>query len=396
MIPVPPQYIRAFVLISSLFLLWGVANSMLEVLNKHFQEHLHVSIRESNLVQFCGYFAYFIMGLPAGYFMKKFGYKNGILLGLAMYAFGAFLFYPATIAGQFVYFLLAILTMGCGIAVIETAANPYVTVLGDRETGAQRVNIAQIMNGVGIIIGPLMGGLMVFEKGAGLEAVQTPYICIGLAVLAVAVLIYRTPLPEIEEEKSADNSLVGTKKLTDFSFWGAVAAQFFNCGGMVCVWAAFINYCVETEGIDKQAASFMFSASMVLFLSGRFVGTALMSRVAPSRMLFVFALGCVFGCGLVFLNSKGISLVGLFVIQFFMSITFPTIFGMGVKDLGDKTKLGSSYIIMAIIGGALMPQLSGYLADLFHSTAYGFIVPAICYLFVAFYAFAYQKSEKIG
>ena len=154
LLPVPPQYMRAFLLVSSLFLLWGIANSMLDVLNKHFQDHLHISTQKSNLVQFCGYFAYFLMGLPAGYFMKKFGYKNGILAGLGLYALGAFMFYPATLAGEFVYFLGAVLTMGCGIAVIETAANPYVTVLGDRETGAQRINFAQILNGVGIIVGP--------------------------------------------------------------------------------------------------------------------------------------------------------------------------------------------------------------------------------------------------
>jgi MFS transporter, FHS family, L-fucose permease len=389
------NYLIPFILITSLFFLWGFAISMLDVLNKHFQEVLKLSKAESAWVQVCTFGAYFVMALPAGYFMKLYGYKKGILAGLILYAGGAFLVYPAGEAQSWTFFLVALFILACGLAFLETAANPYATVLGKPETSEQRLNLAQSFNGLGVITGPLVGGLLVFATEensveSGFDSVQLPYMIVGGVVSLVAILFLRTPMPEIEEtsmvnennEKSAIKPLFENKH-----FVLGVLAQFLNVGAQGCTWGFFINYAVELLTMSDQNASFLLSVSMTIFMVGRFAGTFFMRFIKPSQLLGIYGVAIAFLLFIVSFNLLGqYSIYALMVFFFFQSITFPTIFALGVKDMGKYTKNASSYIIMGIVGGAVFPPLMGYIADE-ASTAFSFVLPAIMFLYIAWYGF---------
>ncbi|MBI5916161.1 MAG: L-fucose:H+ symporter permease [Bacteroidetes bacterium] len=387
------KYLLPFALVTSLFFLWGFAISMLDVLNKHFQEVLNISIAESAWVQVATFGAYFLMALPAGFFMKKFGYKKGIIAGLLLYAGGAFLVYPASEAQSWSFFLVALFILACGLAFLETAANPYATVLGPRENSEQRLNLAQSFNGVGVITGPLVGGLFVFAATShsvadGFRSVQLPYLIVGAVVLLVALLFYFTPMPEVEEETlvADQHTHIGKKLWQHRQFAFAVLAQFLNVGAQCCIWGFFINYTTETLGISNQDASFLQAIGMVIFMAGRFLGTLLMRYVQPHKMLGYYCVSIVALLLVVTGHFGKISVGALMAFYLFQSITFPTIFALGVKDLGKFTKNGSSYIIMGIVGGAVFPPIMGYVADQ-SSMATAFILPTIMFAYIAWYGF---------
>lgn len=396
------NYLIPFILITSLFFLWGFAISMLDVLNKHFQEVLKLSKAESAWVQVCTFGAYFVMALPAGYFMKRFGYKKGILAGLFLYAGGAFLVYPAGEAQSWTFFLVALFILACGLAFLETAANPYATVLGKPETSEQRLNLAQSFNGLGVITGPLVGGLLVFavkesSVESGFDSVQLPYMIVGGIVSLVAVLFLITPMPEIEETKTTDTSQVSTTTKPLFShqhFVLAVIAQFLNVGAQGCTWGFFINYATEVLGISDQNAAYLLSISMTIFMIGRFAGTFFMRYMKANVLLGIYGLAMVAILLIVSFNLLGqFSIYVLMAFFFFQSITFPTIFALGIKDMGSYTKNASSYIIMGIVGGAVFPPVMGYVADEF-STAFSFILPALMFLFIAWYGFKGSQVRR--
>lgn len=390
-----PNYLIPFILVTTLFFLWGFAISMLDVLNKHFQEVLGLSISESAWVQVCTFGAYFVMALPAGYFMKKFGYKKGILAGLGLYAAGAFLVYPAGEVQSWPFFLVALFILACGLAFLETAANPYATVLGTPETSEQRLNLAQSFNGLGVITGPLVGGLLVFAAKevdsveAGFDSVQLPYMIVGALVVLVAILFFFTPMPEIEEEAEQDEAQ-GKASVGLFGhrhFTLAVLAQFLNVGAQGCIWGFFINYATESIQITNQEASYLLSVSMVVFMLGRFAGTFFMKFVKPNVLLGIYGLAIVLLLTVVTFNLLGdFSIYALVAFFFFQSITFPTIFALGVKDMGRFTKQASSYIIMGIVGGAAFPPVMGAIADS-STTAFSFILPVALFAYIAWYGF---------
>jgi MFS transporter, FHS family, L-fucose permease len=397
------KYLFAFILVTSLFFLWGFAYGLLDVLNKHFQEALHITRTRSTLLQAAYFGAYFLIALPAGLFMNKYGYKKGIIGGLLLYAIGAFLFYPAAEQANFNFFLLALFILASGLACLETAANPYVTVLGVPATSESRLNLAQCFNGAGSFLGPIIAARMFFGSGNthNLDSVKLIYIIIGVVVLCFAVLFIRTRLPEIKEGRDALSAEAGgdvpgkeifPSSLTDntplFSnshFVGGIVAQFFYVAAQVGIAALFINYCTEAKiGIDNASASTLFSIGLLLFTIGRFVGTALMRKIAPHRLLMIYAVINVALCGLVMADAAWISVYALMIIFFFESIMFPTIFALGIKDLGPNTKRASSFIIMSIVGGALVPYAMGLLSDNF-STAFAYVIPLICFVIVAWY-----------
>lgn len=388
------NFLIPFILVTSLFFLWGFAISMLDVLNKHFQQVLGISKAESAWVQVCTFGAYFLMALPAGYFMKHWGYKRGILAGLLLYAGGAFLVYPATEAQSWTFFLIALFILACGLAFLETAANPYTTVLGPKETAAQRINLAQSFNGLGVITGPLVGGLLVFAVTettvkAGFQSVQLPYMIVGGVVLLVAVLFFFTPMPEIEEgETEFVGTAAPTKPLFQHkNFVFSVLAQFLNVGAQGCVWGFFINYATEILHITNQNASFLLSTSMVIFMLGRFGGTFIMRYVKANVLLGIYGLSMVGLLLVVTFHLFGqASIYALMTFFFFQSITFPTIFALGLKDLDKYTKNASSYIIMGIVGGAVFPPIMGAIADS-SSTAFSFILPTLMFVVIAWYGF---------
>lgn len=393
------KYLIPFILVTSLFFLWGLSYGLLDVLNKHFQETLNITRQKSTLLQLAYFGAYFVAAIPAGMFMKRQGYKKGILLGLFLFAGGALLCYPSAEIASFPLFLFAFFVLASGLTFLETAANPYVTVLGEPQTSAFRINLSQSFNGVGTIIGPIIGGALFFGSGAGdaLGSVKTVYIGIAAIVLFVAFLIYRTSMPEIKEEELVVDvkSHAGKKLFQHSHFVGAMVTQFFYVAAQVGIAALFINYCTEkklSEPITNKKAAYLFSSAQLLFTLGRFTGTALLRRYAPQHLLAVYAAIIIVLC-LVVVGVPGmISIYSLMAILFFESIMFPTIFALGVKDLGSYTKLGGSFIIMSISGGAIMPFVMGWIAD-HYSTQTAYIVPLVCFFFVLWYGLKGYKTD---
>ncbi len=392
------NYLLPIILVTSLFLLWGLAYGLLDVLNKHFQDTLNITKQRSTLLQAAYFGAYFLVALPAGYFIQKSGYKKGIITGLLLYASGALLFYPAAQYESFTFFLLALFVLASGLAFLETAANPYITVLGKPETSEFRLNLAQSFNGVGSFLGPIIGGALFFGIKAGegssqLDTVKYVYIAIAAIVLIVAFLFFKTPMPEVEEEELVidEKGHIGKTLFQHAHFVWAIAAQFFCVAAQVGIAALFINYCTEKNlGIDNERASYLLSGSLILFTVGRFAGTALMKIIAPNKLLALYALINIALCFVVVVAPGIISVYSLMVIFFFESIMFPTIFALGVKNLGSYTKKGASYIIMSIVGGALVPVVMGTIATSY-STPFSYIVPLVCFVFVfLFGVFGYK------
>lgn len=384
------NYLIPLILVTSLFFLWGLAYGFLDVLNKHFQETLNVSKARSTLLQAAYFGAYFLVALPAGLFMTRFGYKKGIILGLILYALGAFLFYPAAEMMSFEFFLLAIFVIASGLTCLETAANPYVTVLGPPATGAFRLNLSQSFNGVGALSGPLIAASLFFGEeetsGGELGSVKMVYIIICVVVLIVAGLFFRTSLPEIKESELTSSAALDKKPLGKHpNLVHGVIAQFFYVAAQVGIAALFINYCTESgNGINNETASYLLSGSLFLFTVGRFAGTALMRRIAPNKLLMTYAIFNVFLCVMVAFVTGWVSIYSLMALFFFQSIMFPTIFALAVKDLGHHTKKGSSFLIMSIVGGAVMPVVMGYVAEEY-GTAFSYLVPMLCFIHVAWY-----------
>jgi FHS family L-fucose permease-like MFS transporter len=393
------RYVLPLILVTGLFLLWGLAYGLLDVLNKHFQETLHIDKARSTLLQMAYFGAYFLIALPAGIFMNRYGYKKGIITGLLLYTCGAFLFYPAAQNFSFNFFLLAMFILASGLAFLETAANPYVTVLGDPKTSEFRLNLAQSFNGVGSFIGPIIAANVFFAGSADaasqLDSVKMVYLIIGILVLLVALIFWRTPLPEIKEDKMVKNVSQIKKPLFQHAhFKGAILAQFFYVAAQVGIAALFLNYCTENnKTITSADAAYLLSVSLLLFTCGRFVGTGLMKKIAPNILLFVFALINIALCVLVILNKSWLSVYSLMAIFFFESIMFPTIFALGVKDLGHHTKKASSFIIMSIVGGAVMPYVMGVIAESY-TTAVSYSVPVLCFIIVAWYGWSGYKIKN--
>ncbi|MFB6454493.1 sugar MFS transporter [Chitinophaga sp. Hz27] len=391
-----PSYLFPFILVTSLFFLWGLAYGLLDVLNKHFQEVLNITPRRSTLLQGAYFGAYFLMALPAGAFMNKFGYKKGIIMGLLLYAAGAFLFFPAANALNFDFFLLALFILACGLACLETAANPYVTVLGSPATSEQRLNLSQCFNGLGSFLGPIIGGALFFGSGKDdLSTVKLTYIVIGIVVLLIAGFFYKTTLPEIKEDVAEGPEVVADERplFSHRHFVLGVVAQFFYVAAQVGVGALFINYVTTYwKGASNEKGAYLLSAGMVLFLAGRFVGTAIMRKVAPNKLLALFAIINVALCAVVMSGSGALSVYALIAVFFFMSIMFPTIFALGVKDLGKNTKKGASFIVMSIVGGAAVPYLMGVVTEA-QSLAFSYGIPLVCFIVVFYYgALGYRRK----
>lgn len=412
---VSKPYLLAFALVTSLFFMWAIANNFNDILIKQFQKALDLTRMQSGLVQTAFYFGYFTVALPAGWVMTKVGYKNGILIGLALYALGAVLFYPAAEVRQFGFFLLALYAIAAGLAFLETAANPFITAMGPKATAAQRLNLAQSFNGLGGFVAPFLGGALIFSGvehssdelaamnptaldaylSSEAQAVQLPYLGLAAVVLALSALIFFARFPAISED--GDTGVQADH--TDRSIWSfghlrwAVVGQFFYVGAQVGIWSYFINFAQDAVGVGEKSAANYLGFSLMGFMIGRFAGTALMRYIKPERMLVFYGLIAAALCGVAIATTGWTSVVALGLTSFFMSIMFPTIFALGIEDLGAKTKLGSSFIIMAIIGGALFPPLIGLIADSAASIHTAMIVPLISFLVVVVFGLAMGRRH---
>lgn len=393
------KYLFPFILVTSLFFMWGFAHAMLDVLNAHFQEILNISKARSAFVQFSLYGGYFVMGIPAGLFIKKFGYKKGIVFGLFIFAVGAFLFYPATQIRTFLPFLIALFVIACGLTCLETAANPYVTILGPSDTSARRINLAQSFNGLGWILGPLLGGMLIFSDGDPFASLAKPYIGIGIVVLIIAFLFIRTPLPIIIEENSSTQEPRKAESASYKSllkhplFVFAVITQFFYVAAQTGIGSFFINYTVEINPqISHLEASQMLAiGGMGMFMVGRMLGSYIMKYLDAKKMLAIYAAANIILMLFVVLGFGIFSVVCLFASYFFMSIMYPTIFALGISGLGELREKASSIIVMAVAGGAIVPMLMGWIADI-SSMAVGFLVPLICFIIILLFGITKFKN----
>jgi FHS family L-fucose permease-like MFS transporter len=402
------KYVLIFIFVTSLFMLWGIAITMGDVLNKHFQNVLQVSKSQSGLVQFSIFGAYAVMGIPAGLFLKRFGYKNGVLLGLSLYALGAFLFIPAANAESFGYFRIALFVLACGLSTLEVVAHPFIAALGAQRTSDQRLNFAQAFNGVGAIIGPFLGGYFLLRNsggGAELESVKHLYITIGAVIAFIAVLFSLVKVPALQEgmgevvPAAPITETSGGRKKSLFQhrhFVWAVVAQFFNVAAQGGTWAYFINYGHEKMGLSDEKASYYFGLSMVLMMVGRFAGTYLMRFIPANRLLSIFAFCNIVMCVVVAQSFGWLSFVALLLINFFFSIMFPTIFSLGLKDLGKHTKQASSFIVMGVVGGAVFPPVMGIIAN--HNVAHAYYLPIICYAVIFLFGAKFFRtgSSEVG
>ncbi len=393
-------FLLPFILITSLFFLWGVAHGMLDTLNKHFQEMLHLTKAKSGMIQFSVYTAYFLMALPAGYFMRRFGYKKGIIMGLVLFSTGAFLIAATTSFESFWIFLICLFIMGCGLATLETAANPYTTKLGPKESAERRINFSQSFNGLAWVVGPLIG-LFIYSNNSGVEGEKLssmilPYSVIGGTVLLVAILFILTKLPEIKEEEDFENNLVSNGNNSVISkplikqrhFVLGVIAQFCYVAAQTGVFSYLINFVTDVNQnphFEVAYGPYFLSIGFALFMIGRMSGSFLMKYVKPTKLLALYALICCLLLPVVSMSLGWISLIALYGVFFFMSVMFPTIFALGIKDLGPKTKKASSFLVMSIVGGAVFPPVMGLIADKF-TMSVGFFAPIPFFAFILYYA----------
>jgi FHS family L-fucose permease-like MFS transporter len=404
-----------FVLVTALFLLWGIPNNMNDILIKQFMKSFQITRFKAGLIQSAFYMGYFLLSMPAAFLMRKYGYKAGLVTGLFFYSTGTFLFWPAAHVRQYGFFLFALFVIASGLAFLETGANPFIATLGDPRTSERRLNFSQAFNPVGAVTGVLVGTIFVFSgvelspqqihslKVAGrwdqyLQAetmrVVTPYLVLAAIVFIWALLILATKFPRVAEEVESEGSHQQgrLRELLHYPHFvqGAVA-QFFYVGAQVCTWSYYIAYIQDYTREPEKIAGYFLTGTLVAFGVGRFTATYLMKFFQPSRLMGVYgcinmALVCV---GILRPGWPGVFAV--FLTSFFMSLMFPTIFALGIKQLGPNTKLGGSIIVMAIIGGAVFTPIMGLIFQLTRSMAMALFVPLICYAFITYYSFVGSK-----
>lgn len=395
----------AFVLVTSLFFLWGFSNNLNPILIPHLKKSFTLTTTQSTLIDSAVYIAYFLMALPAGFLMKRFGYKAGIITGLLLFSTGAYLFIPAANNQSYDFFLFALFVIACGLGFLETAANPYAAALGPHESATQRLNLAQSFNGLAAAMAPVIGARVILTKGytdAELDAmtstarrvalaseassVKLPYMILGTVLLLIAVAFAFTKLPAIrhrETGRKKSRNILHAFKHRHLSW--AVIAQFFYVGAQVCVFSLFVLYAVPSAGIDEVAAADYLGACGVAFLVGRFLGTFLMRYVRPTKLLAIYAVINALLCVVAVAAHGMITVYAVILICFFMSIMFPTIFALGISELGGDTEYGSSLLIMSIVGGALLPRVFGLISDSTGNMQLGYLVPLLCFVIVAYF-----------
>jgi FHS family L-fucose permease-like MFS transporter len=417
--PVPlteRQYLRPFILITSLFFLWALGVNLNDVLIPHLKNAFQLTDLQSSLIQTAFFGGYCLAAFPAGRLMERVGYKNGIVFGLVFCATGAFLFIPAAYVLKYWVFLAALFIMACGQSFLEVAANPYITVLGPPESSERRLNLAQSFNGFGAWVTPKIGKLFIltavvytatqikamsqaqFRSFQLSEAstVKIPYLVITGLLLFVAALIYFSPLPDVRERSAEANQALPKDALRQalrqrHLVLGTVA-QFFYVGAQVGVTSFVIRFAQHSTGLSSREASDYLGWHLFGFMIGRVLGSLMMQKVSPTKLLALFAGGSVV-CGVIAIAMTGpVSVWAVVAIGFFHSIMFPTIFALSIKNLGPLTKLGSSFLVMAIVGGAIFPAIMGYISDL-SNIQKAFIVPLICYVYVLYFAVAGYKPS---
>ncbi|MGE5325704.1 MAG: L-fucose:H+ symporter permease [Deltaproteobacteria bacterium] len=407
-----PEYMAPFILVTALFLFWGLPSSMNDILIKQFMKSFEITRTKAGFIQSAYYLGYFFLSLPAALIMRRYTYKTGLVIGLLLYSTGTFLFWPAAIVRQYWFFLLALFVVASGAAFLETGANPFIAVLGDPETSERRLNFSQSFNPLGAIAGTLIGTVFIFSgielKAPEIEALKTagrydaylqhetlrvvkPYLVIGSLIFIWALLIMRTKFPQIAEEAQSTAERVKGKfsdLLHHRHFILGVIAQFLYVGAQVGTWSYFIQYIQDYTHQPEKVAGYFLTGTLVAFGVGRFLSTYLMKHYAAGKLMGWYGvINCIL-LGVGVLRPGWTGVWSLFLTSFFMSLMFPTIFALGIKGLGPNTKLGGSLMVMSIIGGAVFPPIEGLIYQGTHSMATAMAVILVCYAFIAHYGYA--------
>ena len=413
------SFLFAFILVTSLFFLWAFLHNTNPILIPHLKKACQLSDTQSSFVDLAVYLGYFSIAIPAGLVMHKYGYKRGIIIGLCLYAAGALLFIPAASGRTFGLFLAALFILAAGATFLETVANPYISILGPKETSEQRLNFAQSFNGVGAFVAPLIGGKFILSGvehtkeelnqmaangtlnaylQSEADTVKIPYLIIAAVVILVTIGFLFTKLPEVKESDAADAHTGFSLRVLRHSHvrW-AVIAQFFYVGAQVGIGSFFIRFSKQVIDLGEKPASYLWgSIAMVGFMVGRFAGTFLMKYIKPQKLLLIYAIINIFLL-VIALNTHGkIAVYAVAAVPFFMSIMFPTIFALGIKELGEETKMASSLLVMSIVGGALAPLLMGGISDYTGSMQNAYIIPLLCFIAVAWFAWKGYKIKQIN
>lgn len=391
------KYLVPFILITSLFFLWGFARAILDVLNKHFQNALHISITQSALIQVTTYLGYFLMAIPAGIFINKYGYRRGVVFGLLLFGLGAIFFIPGALIGSFSAFLFCLFVIGCGLVFLETAANPYVTELGARETATSRLNLSQSFNGLGSIFATFCIGQFLFNDTQQGGNVVIPYAILGVLVLAIAVVFSRVDLPEIQHQQTTEDKAKGSNIAKLFAnhrmfVFGLFALLSYEVAE-ISINSYFINFVTGMHWMSDRTASLVLTLALAFFMVGRFLGSWIMRHIQATTMLLICAVGSVVCIGLVLCDLGIVSLVALVGNYLFEAIMFPTIFSIALTGLGNLTKSASSLLMMTPIGGCGF-LLMGMIADTTHVTL-PFVVPFVGFLIVLAYAVREYKLQSV-
>lgn len=405
------KYTFAIILITSLFFFWGFIHNLDPILIKHLRSAFSLSHFQASLVDSAVFVAYFFLAIPAGLIMKKYGYKSGILVGLSLFALGCFLFIPAANTISYPFFLGALFILSCGLTILETAANPYITVLGNPTKATQRLNFAQSFNGLAASLAPIVGGIFILAEEpksseelvamneqarlayiqAETSLVKGPYFVLGLIIFLVAVLFFFTKLPDIKEEtKGNSKGFFGALRHKNVR-WG-ILAQFFYVGAQIYVFSFLLVFAEDALGMSGQEGKYYAGLAGFLFMIGRFIGTFFMRYIQPVKLLTIYSLISIILCLVVIYGTGILTLYALVGITFFMSIMFPTIFAMGIEGTGSDTKSASSLIIMSIVGGAIIPPIASKVTDISGNIHLSYYVALVCFVIVLL--FAYNNKEK--
>jgi MFS transporter, FHS family, L-fucose permease len=408
-------YLLPFILVTTLFFMWGIPNNLNGVLIKQFMKSMEISRFQAGLIQSAFYMGYFVLAIPAGVLMRRFSYKTGIVCGLLLYSLGCILFWPAAHIGKYGFFLFALFVIASGLAFLETGANPFIAIMGDPRSSERRLNFSQAFNPIGSVTGVLLGTIFIFsgiepdkaqiaamklsgEYGSFLQnetmRVIKPYLGLALFAFIWALLMMKVKFPKFDTELKSDKESKGSfRDLLHFpGFWKGVLAQFFYVGAQVGTWSYFIPYVQDYTGQPEKVAGYFLTGTLVAFGIGRFSATWFMRFIRPNILMGLYSTINVFLVGLGILIPGWAGMWAIFLTSFFMSLMYPTIFAISIKDLGENTKIGGSVLVMAIIGGALCTPLMGYIAEKAGSMALAMIVPLVAYLYVTWYSFTRSLS----
>lgn len=413
---VPKEYLIPFILLTSLFFAWGLANNMTDTLLAAFKKIMSMTDFQTSWIQIAFYFSYFCLALPAAILIKKTSYKTGVIVGLLMFITGALLFYPCSKTMVYGHFLISLYILAGGLSVLETTANPYIILLGPEETATRRLNMAQSFNPIGSITGVILSKFFILSgltaytaaeraqmsaeelsavQSAELNAVMGPYVGVACILIVILLLIIFTKMPKASDGGGSLQLGATLKRLyANKKYLYGVITQFFYVGAQISVWSFTIRYAMRELSINEESASTYYILSLALFIGARFIFTALMKYFKPGKLLLFAALMAVF-CSIMTIVSHGyVGVIFLMFISFFMSLMFPTIYGLTITGLGEDTKIGGSGHIMAILGGAIITAFQGIVSDSTGSINYSYVIPLACFLVVVFFSIYIGKKPK--